>query len=145
VLGGKAVKIQDDKETLTVELDHGIKLSFFAYKYALVKPWIATEYLKIASVEDIGCMKLSAIVSRYLFKDYVDLYWILHRISLAELIKLNREKHPDLETNLVLKSLVYFDDVLPEPVLFRNGMEVGFEELKEYLRKTVVEFEDLAA
>ena len=141
---GRVLKIQDEKETLTVEIDQGVKVSFFGYKYGLVSPLMDTEYIKIASVKDIGCMKLSAVVSRYLFKDYVDLYWILKRVGLAELLKSNQAKHPDLDTNLVLKSLVYFDDVVPEPILFRNGMEVSFGELKEFLRKAVVEFENPA-
>lgn len=138
--GEVVVKIQDEKDTLTVFINNNIKLSFFRYKYDLIKPLISTEFFKLASVEDIACMKLSAIVSRYLLKDYVDLHWILHQITLSDLINLNKKKHQDLDTNLVLKSLVYFDDVVLEPILFKNKMEVCFEEVKEFLRKTVKEF-----
>lgn len=138
--GEVVVKIQDEKDTLTVFINNNIKLSFFRYKYDLIKPLISTEFFKLASVEDIACMKLSAIVSRYLLKDYVDLHWILHQITLSDLINLNKKKHQDLDTNLVLKSLVYFDDVVLEPILFKNKMDVCFEEVKEFLRKTVKEF-----
>jgi hypothetical protein len=136
--GEVVVKTQDEKETLTVEINDNIKLSFFRYNYDLVKPLVTTEFFQLASVEDIGCMKLAAIVSRFLLKDYVDLYWILQSISLSDLINLNQKKYRDLDTNLVLKSLVYFDDVVPEPILFKNKMEVSFEKVKEFLRKEVV-------
>lgn len=140
--GEVIVKNQDEKDTLTVFINNNIKLSFFRYKYDLIKPLISTEFFKLASIEDIACMKLSAIVSRYLLKDYVDLYWILHQISLSDLISLNQKKQQELDTNLVLKSLVYFDDVVLEPIVFKNKMEVGFEEVKEFLRKKVKEFLD---
>jgi hypothetical protein len=137
------VKTQDERGTLSAVIGNNIKLSFFEYKYDLIKPPVVTEFFKLASVEDIGCMKLSAIVNWYLLKDYVDLYWILHQVSLSNLLDLNQKKHRDLDTNLVLKSLVYFEDVVPEPILFKNNKEVSFEEVKEFLRKKVVEFEDV--
>jgi len=138
--GFTVVKTQDEKDTLTVVVGENIKLSFFVYKYDLVKPLISSDFFKLASIEDIGCMKLSAVVSRYLLKDYVDLYWILHQISLADLIALKEKKYPDLDTNLVLKSLVYFDDVMPEPIIFKNGSDISFEEVKTYLKKVVIEY-----
>ncbi|MFA6007200.1 MAG: nucleotidyl transferase AbiEii/AbiGii toxin family protein [Candidatus Shapirobacteria bacterium] len=141
-IGHIIVKNQDEKDTLTVFIDENIKLSFFRYKYDLIKPLVSTEFFKLASIEDIGCMKLSAIVSRYLLKDYVDLYWILHQISLSDLISLDQKKHWELDTNLVLKSLVYFDDVELEPIVFKNKMEVSFDEVKKFLRKTVKKFLD---
>lgn len=134
------LKIQEDKDTLTVLIDKKIKISFFQYQYELIKPLVESEFIQLASIEDIGCMKFSAIVSRSFLKDYVDLYWILQRISLTDLLIYNQKKHHDLETNLVLKSLVYFDDVIEEPIIFSKEMEISFEEIKEYLRKTVREY-----
>ncbi len=65
--------------------------------------------LKLASVLDIGCMKLSAITSRGISKDYIDLYYILQDIDLSYLLDKSAEKFPDLDRNLILKSLVYFN------------------------------------
>jgi len=138
--GFMVIKTQDEKGTLTAIINESIKLSFFEYKYDLVKPLIDTDFFKIASIEDIGCMKLSAVVNRYLLKDYVDLYWILHQINLKDLIALNQKKYRDLDTNLVLKSLVYFDDVVIEPIIYKNKMEVTFDEIKEFLKESVLNF-----
>ncbi|OIP87366.1 hypothetical protein CO009_01465 [Candidatus Shapirobacteria bacterium CG_4_8_14_3_um_filter_35_11] len=136
----KILKTQDEKDTLSVTIDNNIKFSFITYKYKLIKPLINSKYFDIASIEDIGCMKLSAIVSRYLLKDYVDIYWILHQISLPNLIILNQQKHQNLDTNLVLKSLVYFDDIIPEPILYKNNKEISFDVLKQFLTQTVTSF-----
>ena len=70
----------------------------------------------------------------------MDLYWILKKISLADLVPLCQKKYKDLDFNLVLKSLVYFDDVIEEPIIYKYSGEVDFEEIKLFLRKTVDSF-----
>jgi len=42
-----------------------------------------------------------------------------------------------LERNLILKSLVYFDDITLEKILFKNNHEVSFEEVKDALKSEV--------
>ena len=138
--GFKMVKVQEEKDTLTVLVDKKIKISFFTYPYILIKPLIKSEFINLASLEDIGLMKLSAITGRSVLKDYVDLYWILQNISLADLVPLCQKKYKDLDFNLVLKSLVYFDDVIEEPIIYKYSGEVDFEEIKLFLRKTVDSF-----
>jgi hypothetical protein len=128
---------QVEKNTVSCIIDGTVRCSFFSYPYPHIRPFIESEYFPIASIEDIGCMKLSAITSRSVEKDYVDLYFILKRVPLAELLALSTEKHPSLDEALILKSLVYFDDVLREPILFKEGHEVSFEDIQTFLRQTV--------
>jgi len=135
------VKIQDEKNTLTIILDEEIKLSFFTYKYKLLKSIIVEKYLRLASVKDIACMKLSAVVSRATQKDYVDLYFILQKISLDTLLKDAKVKFSQLDTNLILKSLIYFEDIKNEKIYFKNNKEINFEEVKKYLQNIVVQYE----
>ena len=81
---------------------------------------ISDENLTFASIKDIGCMKLSAITGRASNKDYIDLYFILKHFSLSDLLEKAHDKYPELERNLILKSLVYFDDITSEKILFKN-------------------------
>lgn len=141
--GFNIIKTQDEKDTLSVTINENIKLSFFVYRYNLIKPLIKSDYFDLASVEDIACMKLSAIVSRYLLKDYVDIYWILHQINFTDLINFNQQKHQNLDTNLVLKSLVYFSDIIIEPILYKNGKDISFNEIKDFLKKTVADYSNV--
>jgi len=136
----KVTKIQEEKDTLTFIIDDTIKISFFAFPYQLIKPSLDEDNFRMASLEDIGCMKLSAITSRSVLKDYVDLYFILHKISLEELFKLTKEKFPTIDINLILKSLVYFDDILEEPILFKHDDDIIFESIKKYLSETVTNY-----
>ena len=135
--GHKILKVQEEKNTLTVFIDENIKLSFFTYKYKLLKKLLVEEDLNIASVLDIAVMKLAAIVSRATNKDYLDLYFILREISLTEVLAAKNKKLPELDSNLVLKSLVYFKDIKKEPIKFKNKQNTDFETVKESLKREV--------
>jgi hypothetical protein len=136
----KVAKIQQEKDTLTFVINDTIKISFFSYPYKLINPLLDEDNFKMASLNDIGAMKLSAITSRSVLKDYVDLYFILHKISIEELSKLTKEKFPTIDINLILKSLVYFDDIQEEPILFKHEGDISFESVKKYLSETVTNY-----
>lgn len=138
--GFDIVKIQEEKNTLSVLFDKKIKVSFFTYPYNLLHPLVEDDNLGIASIEDIGCMKFSAIVSRATMKDYIDLYFILQNIQLIELLKLSKKKYSDLDENLILKSLVYFEDIESEQINFCEGFTISFEKVKEYLKSIVMDY-----
>lgn len=131
------LKTQEEKNTLSLIIDGTIRMSFFSYPYPLLQPLVEEPYLNLASIEDIACMKLSAITGRAVEKDYVDLYFILRHISLSELLAYSVRKHPSLDTNLVLKSLVYFDDISREPIKFTTGKSVAFEDVQSALKEAV--------
>lgn len=130
-------KIQEEKDTLSVLIDNRIKLSFFSYPYPLLDRPLRSEYFRLAALADIGCMKLAALVSRAALKDYVDLYFILQRISLAKLLSRAAKKLPDIDANLILKSLVYYDDLEKEPIVWQRGKKVTWAKIKRSLTQAV--------
>lgn len=131
--GHKILKIQEEKNILTVLIDKNIKLSFFSYEYDMLKEKKNEENLFLASIEDIACMKLSAILSRASNKDYIDLYYIFKKYELKEIIDLCKRKFIDIDANLILKSLVYFEDVKIEPIIFKHDKQVNFSAVKKFL------------
>jgi hypothetical protein len=135
--GVRLLKVQEEKNTLGYILDNTIKLSFFGYQYPLVSELVTETPVPLANILDIGCMKLSAITSRATNKDYIDLYYIFKQISFESLLELCRQKLPSLDPLLIKKSLVYFDDIIFEPIMYKDGFEVDFEEIKKSLRSMV--------
>jgi predicted nucleotidyltransferase component of viral defense system len=135
--------VQKDKGTVTAIIDDEIKISFFHYDYNLVGKIYESDFLGLASIEDIACMKLSAICSRSLYKDYLDLFFIFKDFGLAQLLELCKKKFVHLDEQVILKSLVYFEDIEMEPVILKNSREVTLLEIekdfvfrvKEYLRQ----------
>lgn len=138
-VGRTLSKTQEEANTLSVIVDDAVKISFLTYKYPLIKDLIEDDNLRLASIEDIACMKLSAITGRASNKDYIDLYFVLQQMTLPDLLAIAKQKFPELDQNLILKSLVYFEDVVAEPILFKGDHSVDFEKVKESLRAKVKE------
>lgn len=134
---GPVPRTQVASNTLAIVVQDDVKISFMGYRYPLLDACIDTEHLRLASIRDIGCMKLSAIVSRSELKDYVDLFFILKHLSLTELLINLSKKIPSLDQNLVLKALVSFDDVGIEPIDFIKGNEVTFDKTQTSIIESV--------
>ena len=111
-----------------------IKVDFITHAYKLVKPVISTQGLRLASIEDIGAMKLNAIAhSGNRQKDFYDLYFILEHKSLATLLHAYETKYPQSNPMIPLKGLTYFEDIdfaLEKPMLRRKAT---FQQVKDRL------------
>lgn len=95
----------------------GVRVSLLEFRYPdLAEPirWPERD-VAILSLDDIGCMKLSAIAQRGARKDFVDLFALgkEHR-PLGELLELYRQKFDVRETGHLLYSLTYFEDAETE-------------------------------
>lgn len=128
---GEVPRTQESQNTLAVVIAGDVRVSFMKYRYPLLEACTETEYLRLASLADIGCMKLSAIVSRAELKDYVDLFFILKHIPLPQLLSELSKKIPSLDQNLVLKALVSFEDIPREPIDFITGNEISLDEIRK--------------
>lgn len=135
----KIEQVQDEKNTLSVVVND-VKLSFFHYPYPLIFRPKNIKYIKLASIKDIGCMKLSAIVSRAANKDYIDVYFILQNTSLRNLLRCAKKKMPELDENLILKSLVYFKDVEKEKIEFIADKKINFKTVENFLQDAVKKY-----
>ena len=94
-----------------------VRVSCFWYPEPLVKPLIRQGAARLASLEDIGLMKIGAIIGRGSRKDFVDLHAICRRIPLGALLALGPKKFRAVEQFQwqALKALCFFDDADQEP------------------------------
>jgi len=115
---------QVSRWTLVEEKDgtlHGrlgrVKVSFFWYPQPLVKPPTRRNGIPIASLEDIGLMKIGAVIGRGSRKDFFDLHEICRHVPLAHLLQLGRRKFKNYNDFALqaLKALCYFEDAEKEP------------------------------
>jgi hypothetical protein len=89
-----------------------VRISFFYYQYPLIENTIVCSNINIASLLDIGVMKLEAISGRGSRKDFIDLFYLLKIYTLKELLQ-NYPKKYGIELSNhyhLLQSLVYFKD-----------------------------------
>ena len=103
----------------------GIRVNFLEYRYPLLKPLVFLPQFscQIASLEDLACMKLSAIAQRGSKKDFVDIYTLgLKHIHLKDMFRLYQQKYSVEDIAHVIYGLSYFDDADKErmPKMFWN-------------------------
>jgi hypothetical protein len=100
----------------------GVPTSLITYRYPMLSaPQRDPELgIEVASLEDLACMKLSAIASRGLARDFWDLHALLdHGVaggSLQEALRLYQRKYTTDDIGHVVRSLAYFGDAESAPL-----------------------------
>jgi hypothetical protein len=106
---GEIITLKKSKNIIIYSVN-GIKVDFVNYNYPLLGKLIIKDNVRLVSEKDIAAMKLNAISGRGSKKDFIDLYVLLEKFYLSEMIDFYNEKYHDGAEFLVLKSLTYFDD-----------------------------------
>ncbi|PJA08706.1 MAG: hypothetical protein COX70_03035 [Flavobacteriales bacterium CG_4_10_14_0_2_um_filter_32_8] len=127
--------IKKSKSMIIISVD-GVKIDFVNYKYPLLEKLTVIDGIRMVSDKDVAAMKLNAIAGRGSRKDFIDLYFLLKKYTLMEMISFYNNKYADGSEFMVLKSLCYFDDAENEemPILFEK---ISWSKIKNTLLKTV--------
>jgi Nucleotidyl transferase AbiEii toxin, Type IV TA system len=88
----------------------GIKVDFIRFKYPFAEAIISTEGIRLANIKDIASMKIDAITGRGRKKDFCDLYFLLQRFSLTEIMEWYAHMYKHSTLFHVYKSLTWFED-----------------------------------
>ena len=131
--------IQNENETITFLLDDTIKISLFKLSYDNYFPLIETKYFNLAGIKEIGVMKLLALF-RATYKDYVDLFYILKKYELSELLKAAEAKHPEFDKTIYLRALLSYDDVDDFPIVFAPGFNVDRNTVFNFIESKTVKY-----
>lgn len=136
--GGVVNSISDD--TINGEINN-TNISFFLYPYKLLRKFEKYKNIKLASIEDLACMKCKAISQRNTKRDFYDIYEILKKMQPLELKNYLLEKF-NVNGNSFYhlnKSLLYFDEAEKnaDPISL-NG--TSWNEVKRYFIKNQYKF-----
>jgi hypothetical protein len=131
---------QDSDMTFTAKW-WNVGVSFFELDaHPLVDPAIDISGIRLASMREIGAMKLAAVFSRASRKDLVDLYFILRQESLGDLLRVAGKKYPNVPSfpHLALRGLAFFDDAekMPMPEMIDK---TPWRKMKKFLEKQALE------
>ena len=119
----------------------GVRLTFLEYHNPLLRPVIRWNNMgcSLASLDDLACMKLSAIAQRGGRKDFCDIYFLgtKHR-PIKDLLGLYQHKFKIKDIGPVLYGLSYFDDADYEPMP-RMLVDVQWRTIKKTIQGWVKE------
>lgn len=118
-------------------LVNNVKITFFYYPFHIVRKFKFEENIGIPDILTLGAMKSFALGRRAKWKDYVDLYFILQKISFQELIdKTNNIFGAEFNEKLLRTQLCYYEDIdYSEEIEYMAGFEKKDEEIKKFLEK----------
>ena len=80
-----------------------------------IRPYLLSDGIRIAHIEDIAAMKLEAITTRFEKKDYWDIAEILERYSLKDITEFYMERYPYNDLADVMGRLTQYDKCNEQP------------------------------
>ncbi|WP_207632825.1 nucleotidyl transferase AbiEii/AbiGii toxin family protein [Foetidibacter luteolus] len=118
---------------------NSVKVDFVNTKVPLLFPLLNIDGIRIADVRDIAILKFQAILKRGSKKDFIDLYELLQKFEIGELLKLFQQKYPNASDVQLLMSMTYFEDAEEDimPVVYT---EKRWEKIKDTIKKHVNKF-----
>ncbi len=132
---GKLIVLKESKNIHVYQLN-GVKLDIVNYKYPWIKPMIVEDNLRLADMEDIAAMKITAIIGRGTKKDFIDLAFLLDYFSLDEMLNFYEKKYPEASRFMAMKSITYFDDAEHEPMPYMLK-EKSWDNIKDRILKEI--------
>jgi len=134
---GDVTVTQRSKNILITKIND-IKVDFVNYKYPLLNDYLVVDNIRMLSMKDIAAMKLNAIAGRGSKKDFVDLFFLLEKFSMEEILQFYKQKYADGSLFMVQKSLTYFEEANPqlEPKMFKGfNWEICKQKILEEVSK----------
>jgi hypothetical protein len=113
-----------------------IKVDFVYLPYQFLHPAEHLEWVRLASLEDIMSMKISAIANRWSKKDFWDIALCFNttipNYSIQKLINLYTARYKTNDITHILRSLIYFDDadIQPDPIAY---IPITWTQIKKHI------------
>lgn len=118
------------------------EVDIIAHRYSLLNEPVTEENITLLSEPDIIAMKLNAIsTSGQRVKDFIDIYFLLDKYDLKAMLDFYSKKYNQQNDLLILKSLIYFDDVQESewPVLIKEP-GLRWKDVKRKIQRKVIDY-----
>ncbi|MBN1552627.1 nucleotidyl transferase AbiEii/AbiGii toxin family protein [bacterium] len=133
------IKLLNKSENIKIYTVNDIKVDLVNYPYPWLSEINSENNLRLAGIDDIAAMKLSAITNRVTKKDFVDIFFLLQSFSLTQMLDLYSQKYQDGSEFLVLKSLAYFNDAESDEMPYML-QQVSWPDVKQKIRSALKEY-----
>ncbi len=132
------IKLGERKQTVWLMIDN-IKVDMILYQYRYIKGIELIDNIRFLSIEDIIPMKLEAMATRGVKKDFWDIAQLLNHFSLTQMLDYYQFKYPQSDPGHVLRAMTYFVDAEPDanPIDLQG---ITWEQVKTTMQKTVNDY-----
>lgn len=130
------IKIDERKQTIWMNID-GVKVDIILHEYPYLRPIEYIDGIRFMSIEDIIPMKLEAMATRGVKKDFWDLAELLDHYSLQQMTEFYCAKYPNSEIGHVILSMTYFVDAEIQKNDPEGLKDITWEQVKKKMKTTV--------
>ena len=98
-----------------------VKITFLNYPFPVLNNFVDWDGLKMLDIPELSATKAYTIGRRGLFKDYIDLFFVLsgNYTNLDQIMQLADKKYgKEFNSRLFLEQLIYLDDVEETGIIF---------------------------
>lgn len=124
------------KQTLIVEIE-GVKVDFIRFRYPFANKIRIIDGIRLTNIQDIACMKIDAIMGRGRKKDFCDLYFLLKKHKLGEIMEWYQQMFQHSTLFHVYKSLTWFEDANLDGELEVYDKKYSWEKTKKVIIQAV--------
>ena len=120
----------------------GVKISYVVYPFNIWNNFLEDKFIKLPDLLTLAAMKAYTIWRRAKWKDYVDLYFLIDKFWIENIINKAKQIYGwDFSVKLFVRQLWYFDDIdRSEKVEWIKWFEISDEEVKNKLKKLSLSF-----
>lgn len=134
---------RNTSEQLDIITGNNVLITLVYYPYKFLFKTVPTVSLPFSSIKDIALDKAFTIGRRAVWRDYVDLFFLLKKdyINLSDILKLAEKKfNVEFNPRLFLEQLIYFEDLEITPISFIKE-KYSSKDIQKFLKQQVKKLE----
>lgn len=135
----QTIKIDERKQTLLLNID-GVKVDIILHQYPYLKEVEKIEDIRFLALEDVVPMKLEAMATRGVKKDFWDLAELANHYTLEQMLGFHVEKYPNSDIGHIILAMTYFEDAEKQESNPQDLKGQSWNDIKKKIKETVKTF-----
>lgn len=135
----QTIKIDARKQSLWLSIN-GVKVDLILHQYPYIRSLETIDDIRFLAVEDIVPMKLEAMATRGVKKDFWDIAELLKHYSLAQMLQFHQERYRQSDVGHLILSATYFADAEKERLDPISLTKTTWEDVKTTMRHAVDDY-----
>lgn len=135
----QTILIDQRKQTIWLSIN-GVKVDVILHEYPYIRGNEEINGIRLLAIEDIIPMKLEAMATRGVKKDFWDIAELVNHFTLPQMLVFYQQKYPNSDPGHVLLAMTYFVDAEVEKLDPQGLNGITWQEVKDKMRKTVRDY-----
>lgn len=135
----QAIKLDQRKQSIWFFIDD-VKVDVILHEYKYIEPLEVIDDIRFVSIPDIVPMKLEAMATRGVKKDFWDIAELLNHYSLVQMLEFYQRKYPKSDIGHIILAMTYFVDAEKQKEDPEGLKGLKWKQVKAQMKKAVAEY-----